>query len=124
MTRQVAVKKEKRIFTRIPFKTEVHFENEFGISFMKFETSDISLSGVFLQTTLAFKHKTTVLLKLFLSDISDPLRISCEVIRLISPRRGPGRLSLKKRKSGLGLRFTGLTPKQTFMLEQFLKKHV
>lgn len=113
---------EKRIFPRIPFKGEVHFTNESGQSFLKFESSDLSLSGVFLRTSLALKHKTKVLLRLFLEGQS--LQCTCEVIRLVSARRGPGRISLKRRKSGLGLRFVGLSPDQIFLLEQFMHKHV
>lgn len=110
----------KRFFQRKTHIADIYLLNEFGQRFLTLKSSDLSLSGIFLKTNLPLKNKTKLFIE-FVLNSSDTIKCTAEVVRLVSPQRGPGRTRLIKRFSGMGLRFLSLNPEQIFLLEQFFQ---
>lgn len=97
----------QRISPRKALQTSVIFEDEFSEGFLYFVSSNISTSGLFIQTDLGLKPGTRVFLKFSLDVGAEPIHVAAEVMRLSAKRRGPGRR--KAFTPGLGLRFLGLS---------------
>lgn len=110
----------KRISPRKPLKTQVIFEDEFGDEFVYFISTDISNSGIFIQTDLDFGAGTRVFLKFSLHPGGQPIRVAAVVMRRMAMRRGPGRK--KPITQGLGLKFLGLKHRDYQKIEEFLSE--
>ena len=107
-----------RIAKRVPLKTRVSFEDERGQEFQHFVSSNISLSGIFIETDLPLKTGTKVFLKFNLPESTPPIRTAAEVTRLHEKKRGPGRR--KPITPGIGLRFLGLSREDFARIEDFM----
>lgn len=108
----------QRLSPRKPFQTRVVFEDEFGEELVYFVSTNISSSGIFIQTRLPFKAGTKVFLKFSLAEGSAPIRAAAEITRFHDRRRGPGRK--KPVTTGLGLRFLGLSRDDFTRVENFI----
>lgn len=109
---------QQRLAERKSLQTRVIFLDEFGHDFLYFISANISLSGVFIQTTLPLKPQTEVLLKFSLYEGDEPIVVSAEVMRLVESHRGPGRK--KQIIKGLGLKFLGLSDKDFDQIYHFI----
>ena len=105
-----------RIAPRKMLQTAVVFEDEFGEDFLYFTSSNISTSGIFVQTRLSFAPGTKVFLKfpLFVGD--PPIRVAGEIMRQHTQRRGPGRK--KQVTPGVGIKFLGLSQEDFIRIEK------
>lgn len=110
---------EKRISPRKTFKTRVVFEDEFSEGFLTFLTTDISLSGIFIESEIPLQVGTRVFLKFSLHEGDASIQVSGVIARLIAKPRGPGR---RKRgfRTGIGIRFVGLKPEDLHRIERFV----
>ena len=108
----------KRISPRKTLKTRVIFEDEFKEGILYFISSDISTSGLFIQTKLPLKAGTKVFLKFCLYMEDKPIRVAAEVMRQIIKKRGPGRK--KPVVPGVGLKFLGLTQSEFKRIQAFM----
>ncbi|MBF0104761.1 MAG: PilZ domain-containing protein [Deltaproteobacteria bacterium] len=107
-----------RISPRKTLQTGVVFEDEFDEDFLYFISSDISISGIFIQSRLPLKAGTKVFLKFCLFVDDKPIRVAAEVMRQIIQKRGPGRK--KPVTPGIGLKFTGLSQEDFKRVEKFM----
>lgn len=107
-----------RISPRKILKARVIFEDEFGEDFLYFISSNISTSGIFIQTTLPLASGTKVFLKFCLYVGDSPIRVAAEVMRQFTERRGPGRK--KPIVPGIGLKFLGLSQDDFLKIEKFM----
>lgn len=108
----------QRIAPRKTLKTRVIFEDEFGEDFLYFISTDISTSGLFIQTKLPLKAGTRVFLKFCLYVDDEPIRVAAEIMRQLTKKRGPGRK--KPITPGVGLKFLGLSQKDFKKIERFM----
>lgn len=108
-----------RIAPRKTLRTRVVFEDEFGEDFLYFISSDISASGLFIETDLPLKAGTRVFLKFSLYMDDEPMHTAAEVMRQIITKRGPGRH--KPITPGVGLKFLGLSQKDYKSIEKFIE---
>lgn len=110
---------EKRISPRKTLKTRVVFEDEFSEGFLTFLSTDISHSGIFIESEIPLQVGTHVFLRFSLYEGDPPIQVSGVIARLIAKPRGPGR---RKRgfKTGIGIRFLGLSPEDLQRIEQFI----
>lgn len=111
--------KEQRISPRKNLRTRVVFEDEFNEEFLYFLSTDISLSGIFIESDIPLKEHTRIFLKFSLYEGDEPLRITGEVARMSREKRGPGRRR-KKRPPGVGIRFIGLSLENLKKIERFI----
>ncbi|MBU0506578.1 MAG: PilZ domain-containing protein [bacterium] len=107
-----------RISPRKTIQTRVIFEDEFNEGILYFISSDISTSGVFIQTKLPLKAGTRVFLKFCLYMEDKPIHVAAEVMRQMTKKRGPGRK--KPITPGVGLKFLGLSHKDFKRIEAFM----
>ncbi len=110
---------EHRLSPRKPLKTRVVFEDEFNDEFLYFLSTDLSLSGIFIETTLPFQNQTKVFLKFSLYEGDASIQVTGEIIRLSKPPPGPGRKKAEPPK-GLGIRFLGLKSEDLKKIENFV----
>ncbi len=108
----------QRISPRKTIQTRVVFEDEFGDDFLYFISTNISTSGIFVQTSLLLKAGTRVFLKFHLYDEDAPIHVAAEVARQMAKKRGPGRK--KPVIPGIGLKFMGLSQADYLRIEGFL----
>lgn len=108
----------KRIAPRKTLQTRVVFVDELNEDFLYFISSNISTSGLFLQTTVTLKAGIRVFLKFHLYDDDEPIFVTAEVMRQMIKKRGPGRKKLIV--PGVGLRFLGLSQKDFLKIENFV----
>lgn len=84
-------------------------------SFLKAYTTNIAPGGLFIKTESPFSQGEQFFLKLQLPDISEPLRINCEV----AWARRPG--DDERRPAGMGVRFCEMSESDTQILKKYLK---
>ncbi|OVE80816.1 hypothetical protein BVY03_05400 [bacterium K02(2017)] len=108
-----------RISPRKTLQTRVIFEDEYGDDFLYFISSNLSTSGIFIQTKLSLKAGTKVFLKFCLYVDDAPIKVAGEVMRQITKKRGPGRK--KPIIPGVGLKFLGLSQKDFKKIETFMR---
>lgn len=109
----------QRIAPRKPFQTRVVFEDEFNEEFLYFVSTNISATGIFIQTKLPFKPGTRVLLKFSLHEGEEPISVAAEIMRFHDRKRGPGRK--KPVTTGVGLKFLGLSREDLQKVEDFIR---
>lgn len=110
---------DQRIAPRKTLKTRVIFEDEFSDEFVYFLSTDISLSGIFIESNILLESQTKVLLKFSLYEDDPPIQVTGEVARIVELRRGPGRRK-KNEKVGVGIRFLGLNHEDLRRIERFI----
>lgn len=96
-----------RIAARKPLQTRVIFADEQQHDFLYFISSNISTSGIFVETKLQLKSGTRIFLKFSVYEGDPPIQVAAEVIRTHEKKRGPGRK--KAINPGVGLKFLGLS---------------
>ena len=84
-------------------------------SFVKAYTDNISKGGLFIRTEHLLKEGEAFLLKLQLPNLSEPVKVKCEVVwtRVQS--------DTEKRPSGMGVKFCEMTKKDIQVMRQYLK---
>ena len=107
-----------RISPRKALQTRVIFEDEFSEDLLYFISSNLSTSGIFIQTDLPLKAGTKVFLKFCLYVDDKPIHVAAEVMRQITKKRGPGRK--KPITPGVGLKFLGLSQSDFKKIEKFM----
>lgn len=112
--------KNQRISPRKSFRTRVVFEDEFSEEFLYFLSTDISLSGIFIESNIPLKHLTKLFLKFSLYEGEKPIQVTGEVTRIMEPKRGRGRRK-KKASVGVGIRFLGLDHDDLKRIEKFIR---
>ena len=112
---------DNRISERKTFQTRVIFEDEFNEDFLYFTSTNISVSGIFIQTKLPFKAGTRVFLKFSLYEGDAPIQASGEVMRFMDKKRGPGRK--RPITTGVGLKFLGLTESDFLKVKDYVERH-
>lgn len=110
---------EQRISPRKSLKTRVVFEDEFNEEFLYFLSTDISLSGIFIESSILLRERTKLFLKFSLYEGDDPIQVTGEVARIMAVRRGRGRRK-KNQKIGVGIRFIGLKAEDLRKIEEFV----
>lgn len=110
-----------RISPRKILQTRVIFEDEFNEEFLYFTSTDISVSGIFIQSKLPFKSGTKVFLRFSLYEGDDPIRVTGEVMRFIDKKRGPGRR--RPVTAGVGLKFLGLSDADFLRVKTYVETH-
>lgn len=108
-----------RIAPRKPFQTRVVFEDEFNEELLYFVSSNISTSGLFIQTKLSLRAGTKVFLKFSLYEGETPIEVAADITRFHDKKRGPGRK--KPVTTGVGLRFLGLSREDFRRIETFIQ---
>lgn len=107
-----------RVSPRKPLLTNVIFEDEYSEAFLAFDSTDISISGLFIESPITLQEKSKVLLR-FAIDDDEPICVTGEVVRLAEEKRGPGRRK-DKGKIGIGIRFLGLTLEDLKRIESYV----
>jgi Tfp pilus assembly protein PilZ len=110
-----------RISPRKILQTRVIFEDEFNEEFLYFTSTNISVSGIFIQTKLPFKASTKVFLKFSLYEGDAPVQVAGEVTRFMDKKRGPGRR--KPITTGVGLKFLGLSDADFLKVKKYVESH-
>lgn len=100
---------ERRIFSRKAFETDVVFEDEFGEGLFFVKSRDISMGGLFLDSSIPVRLGTLLFLSLALPPHKRPLKMTGQVVRLTQPE-------------GIGIRFVGLSDVARKRLEEFLSE--
>ncbi len=108
-----------RIAPRKIFRAQVVFQDEFGGDFIYFISTNISTSGIFIESKLPFKSGLKVLLKFSLYENDAPITVAAEVMRQSTKVRGPGRR--KPVVPGVGLKFLGLSQEDYLRIERFVE---
>jgi hypothetical protein len=112
---------EQRVSPRKNLRTRVVFEDEFSDEFIYFLSTDVSLSGIFIESTIQFQEGTRVFLKFSLYEGDIPIQVTGQVMRTMAlARRRRGRRK-KNQKKGIGLRFIALKPADLLNLEKFVQ---
>lgn len=109
----------QRVSPRKALQTRVVFEDEFSEGFLYFLSTDISYSGLFIESTIPLQIGTKVFLKFALYEGEKPITITAEVARIMGNNRGRGRPK-KNKKIGIGLRFIGLKPSDLERIQNFI----
>lgn len=111
---------EQRISPRKNLRTRVVFEDEFGEGFLYFMSTDISHSGIFIESDITLLERTKALLKFSLYEGDKPIRVTGEITRIMGEKRGPGRRP-KRQKQGIGIRFIGLDVDDLKKIDDFIR---
>ncbi|MBI2340255.1 MAG: PilZ domain-containing protein [Deltaproteobacteria bacterium] len=111
---------DQRISPRKNLRTRVIFLDEFGDDFIYFLSTDLSISGIFIESPISFQTGTKVLLKFSLYEGDKPIFVTGEIARFMGERRGRGRRPKKRRPVGIGIRFMGLQPEDLRRIESFI----
>lgn len=114
------LKADQRIFPRKTLQTRVLFEDEFSEEFLYFLSTDLSASGLFIESSIHLQNRTKVFLKFSLQEGEAPIQVTGEVMRLMDNARKRGRKP-KNRKLGIGIRFLGLRPEDLIRIEKFIE---
>lgn len=112
---------EQRLSPRKRLRTRVIFEDEFSEDFLYFLSTDISLSGIFIESNIQLQENTKLFLKFSLFEGDQPIQVTGEVVRTMEPIRKRGRPSKKKIPFGIGIRFLGLAPHDLQRIESFIR---
>lgn len=109
---------EQRKSPRITLDTEVLCfksleETEISKGEIRFHADNISLGGVFLETTAPLKLDSVVYLRFKLPDAPRQITIKAKIIR-INPVNSAG-------KPGMGLEFLRIAPEDKNMIDNFIK---
>lgn len=110
---------DNRISPRKNIKTRVVFEDEFSDEFIYFLSTDISLSGIFIESNIKFVPGSNVFLKFSLYEGDKPIEVTGEIMRIRQAPRRRGRKS-QNEKVGIGIRFVGLRAKDLQRIKQFI----
>lgn len=102
---------ERRVFARRPLQTKVVFEDEYGEGLFFVYSRDISMGGVFLDSSIPVRLGTLLFLSLAIPPYKRPLRLTGEVVRVVE--------SGSDRTAGMGVRFVGLSDKAQDILNKF-----
>ena len=111
---------DQRISPRKPLKTRIIFEDEFGEEFLYFLSTNISLSGLFIESNIKFVPGTKMFLNFSLHENEAPIQVTGEITRMTDPKRTRGRPN-KNRKMGIGIRFLGLSTSDIKRIEHFVR---
>ena len=97
---------ENRKQVRFPIKLSVIASTPEAV--LQHHTSNLSLGGLFIETSTILSPGTKLELKLFLFDAAGPMQVPCEVIwSQREERLGP----MGKLRQGMGVRFLNLSEK-------------
>ena len=99
--------------TRIPKVLSLTFKER--RSFIKAYTNNISPGGLFITTKKPLKEGEQFLLKLQLPDITEPIKIKCEVTWTKKQEQ-----STKDNPAGMGVRFSEMDKKDNQILKRYL----
>lgn len=108
----------QRVSPRKNLRTRVFFEDDANDELLYFLSTDLSLSGIFIESEMSLQEHSKVFLKFSIFDGDEPIRVTAEVTRWMEEKRGPGRR--KKQKKGIGLRFIGLSLPDLKKIEQYI----
>lgn len=130
MKNKTADIRDRRLFSRKAFRTDVIFEDEFGDGLFYVKSLDVSMGGIFLASSIPVRVGTLLFLSMALPPHKRPVRFTGEVVRLTKPgsQAEPARhASLAELGSrgeaggqGMGIRFMGLSDFARERLEEFL----
>ena len=88
---------EHRISPRKALRTRVIFEDELNEEFLYFLSTDISLSGIFIESDIELQSHTKLFLKFSLYEGDAPIQVTGEVIRIQEPPHHRGRRKKQRR---------------------------
>lgn len=106
----LAPTQERRTHPRIRVRLESQLTTPAGV--VRGHLLDLSATGAYVSTPRHLPVGTGVHLSIPRGAARNPLELDAEVVRVGNPREG--------RISGLGLRFTGLSPLETELLQAML----
>lgn len=112
-------KREKRLYPRVPIRTQVVFENEDSEGMLYFFTTDISAGGIFIETEIPVKLGTQVFLRFSLTPRSKPIQATGEVVRVMRDEKGKGK---NKGKMGIGIQFIYIHPLDRQLIQDFISQ--
>ncbi len=95
---------EKRLHERVPLKTRIYFEDEFGEPLIWFESSDISLGGILLVGSIPIRIGSQSFLSFELNG--EKISATAQVVRVPQNR--------------VGLRFLGLSKKAEEKIKNYI----
>ena len=101
---------ERRLHPRLPHRTEVVFDDEFGDGLFYVYSEDVSMGGIYLASDIPVRKGTMLFLSFALPGHKRAIRVTGEVVR--TTRSGAG--------VGVGVRFVGLSDLAKRRLEDFL----
>ena len=110
---------EHRISPRKALRTRVIFEDELNEEFLYFLSTDISLSGIFIESDIELQSHTKLFLKFSLYEGDALIQVTGEVIRIQEPPHHRGRRK-KNEKRGIGIRFLGLKSTDLKKIEEYI----
>jgi uncharacterized protein (TIGR02266 family) len=110
-------KKEKRLYPRVPIRTQVVFENEDSEGVLYFFTTDISAGGLFVETDIPIKVGTQVFLRFSLTSRSKPIQATGEVVRVMRDQKEKDKT---KGKMGVGIQFIYIHPLDRQLIQDFI----
>lgn len=105
---------ERRLFTRKNHEMDVVFEDEFGDGLFYVRSMDISMGGLFLESSIPVRIGTLLFLSISLPPHKRPVRLTGEVVRITKPG--------SQVVQGMGIRFVGLSETARERLAEFLKE--
>lgn len=107
-------KKEKRLYPRVPIRTQVVFENEDSEGVLYFFSTDISAGGLFIESDMPIKLGTQVFLRFNLTPQTKPIQATGEVVRVMRDE--------KDGKVGIGVRFIYIHPLDRQLINEFIAR--
>jgi len=115
----LSMKENQRVLVRKILRTRDVIEDEFSDEFLYFLSTDISTSGIFIESKIQLQNLTKLFLKFSLYEGDRPIQVTGEVTRMMEPKRGQGRRK-KREKLGIGIRFLGLDHANLRRIEKFI----
>ena len=112
-------KQEKRLYPRVPIRTQVVFENEDSEGVLYFFSTDISAGGLFIETEIPIKAGTQVFLRFSLTPRSKPIQATGEVVRVMRDQEDEGK---PKGKMGIGIQFIYIHPLDRQLIQDFISQ--
>jgi uncharacterized protein (TIGR02266 family) len=110
-------KKEKRLYPRVPIRTQVVFENEDSEGVLYFFSTDISAGGLFIETATPIKLGTQVFLRFSLTPRAKPIQATGEVVRVMRDHKDE---TQQKGKMGVGVQFIYIHPLDRQLIQDFI----
>lgn len=107
--------RERRRFDRVPVEIEIRYETADG--FFQDYIRNLSLGGIFIETSKPLPTNTKLKVQFSLPEMSDPIVADGVVVHTL--RVGQAR---NPSVSGMGIRFSELEPSSRQMLESYLRK--
>jgi len=101
---------ERRLHPRLPHRTEVVFDDEFGDGLFYVYSKDVSMGGLYLESDIPVSKGSMLFLSFALPGHKRRIHVTGEVVRSIHSG-----ISL-----GVGVRFVGLSDLAKRRLEDFL----